>query len=160
MNILPRLAYLMSSIPLKFSPSWFKEVNKLFSCFLWRDKKPRISYKKLTNPRVKGGIGLPDIHQYYVAYNSRYPLHWAYNKVREVGGWDWLEEQILKEYNTDLSLPVLWYNPKAIPKMKNPLLQFSCEIKLLQKHLSFSGTSLPLCPLWSNSLFTARGQNS
>lgn len=64
MNILPRLAFLVSSIPLKFLLSWFKGINKLFSGFLWNYKKPRISNTKLNNPRIKGGLGLPDIYQY------------------------------------------------------------------------------------------------
>uniref|UniRef100_A0A667XFI8 Reverse transcriptase domain-containing protein n=1 Tax=Myripristis murdjan TaxID=586833 RepID=A0A667XFI8_9TELE len=97
MNLLPRLTFLMSSIPLKFPPSWFKEINKIFSGFLWNYKKPRISQKKLKNPRPSGGIGLPDIYQYYIAYNARYPLQWAYNRNREVGSCEWLEEQLISK---------------------------------------------------------------
>ena len=97
----------MSSILLKFPPSWFKEINKLFSGFLWTDKKPRISNKKLNNPRIKGGLGLPDIHQYYITFNSRYPLQSAYAGVIEIGRWGWLEENILKSYNKGITLTLL-----------------------------------------------------
>ena len=42
-NLLPWMTFLMSSILLKFPPNWLKEINKLFSGFLWNYKKPRIS---------------------------------------------------------------------------------------------------------------------
>ena len=45
MNLLPRLSFLISAIPLKFPQQWLKEIDKLFSRFLWRDKKPRINRK-------------------------------------------------------------------------------------------------------------------
>lgn len=158
MNLLPRLTFMMSSIPLKFPPSWFKEINKIFSGFLWNNKKPRISQKKLINPRSCGGIGLPDIYQYYIAYNSRYPLQWAYNRDRQIGSWEWLEEQLVSKHNKELTLSNLWYNPSKI-RLKNPLLKFSCEIvTILHKRLSFNGYSLPSCPLWHNPLFTAGGK--
>lgn len=91
MNLLPRLTFLMFSIPIKFPPSWFNEVNKIFNGFLWNYKKPRISQKKITKPRSSGGIGLPDIYQYYIAFNARYPLQWAYGTERLIGSWEWLE---------------------------------------------------------------------
>lgn len=43
MNILPRLYFLISAIPLKFPQQWFKEMNTLFTNFLCNGRKPRIS---------------------------------------------------------------------------------------------------------------------
>lgn len=37
-----------------------------------------------TKSRSSGGISLPDIYQYYIAFNSRYPLQWAYNTERQI----------------------------------------------------------------------------
>lgn len=50
MYLLPRLTFPISAIPLKIPQKWFKEIDTLFSHFLWRGKKPRISRKKLTMP--------------------------------------------------------------------------------------------------------------
>lgn len=156
MNLLPRLTFIISSIPLKFPTSWFKEVNKILHGFLWNYKKPRISQKKLNEPRSRGGIALPDIYQYYIAFNSRYPLQWGYNTERKIGSWDWLEEKIISEHCKELTLSKLWYNPKT--RLNNPILKFSCEIvSIIQKGLSFTGYSLPSCPLWRNFLFEAGG---
>ncbi len=120
-----------------------------------------ISNRKLikpNNPRSSGGIGLPDIYQYYIAFNSRYPLQWAYNAERQIGSWEWLEEQIISKHNKELTLTNFWYNPSKI-RLKNPVSKFSCEIvTILQKHLSFNGYSLPSCPLWYNPMFVAGGE--
>lgn len=37
----------------------------------------RIAFKNLT-PRADSGQGVPDIYDCYLAYNSMYPLSWAY----------------------------------------------------------------------------------
>ena len=54
MNILPRLIFLISSIPLHISKPWFDNINKLFSNFLWKGKKPRMNSTKSSLPRDKG----------------------------------------------------------------------------------------------------------
>uniref|UniRef100_A0A668AZ50 Reverse transcriptase domain-containing protein n=1 Tax=Myripristis murdjan TaxID=586833 RepID=A0A668AZ50_9TELE len=83
MNVFPRLSFMTASIPLKFPESWFKEIKKLFIMFLWGDKKPRISLSKLVRHRNKGGLGIPDIYTYYLAFNGKYPLLWAYYEHHE-----------------------------------------------------------------------------
>lgn len=156
MYLLPKLNFIIASIPLKFPTKWFKDINKLFTAFLWRNKKPRISYKKFIQSRNKGEIGLPDLYLYYIAFNSIYPLKWAYSKLRETGSWEWLEEKIVKEHNPDLSLATLWYSPKTTNNINSPLIPFSGDIiKMLHKYFRFNGKSLPSCPLWSNPLFMA-----
>lgn len=161
MNLLPRLSFLISAIPLKFLQQWFKEIDKLFSSFLWRDKKPRINCKKLAMSRNKGGLGVPDVHLYYLAYNARFPLSWAYKDKNQyaVGSWEWLEERAISEYNKSISIMSLWYHPKYNSKLDHLLIEFSCEIvKAIHKRLSINGMSLPSCPIWNNPLLTAGGK--
>lgn len=53
----------------------------------------------------KGGIGILDIHHYYIAYNSRYTPSWACNeKEYERNGH---EEKTSKEYNIDFPISFL-----------------------------------------------------
>ena len=146
MNILPRLLFLISAIPLKFPLYWFTEINKLFTDFLWSNKKTRISYKRLTRPRKRGGLGVPDVYSYYLAYNARFPMLWAYTGQSEFGSWKWVDENILANQDKSLSLTALWYYPKTNLKIGNPLITFSCEVvKIIQKRLPFNGAYLPSC---------------
>uniref|UniRef100_A0A665UXX1 Reverse transcriptase domain-containing protein n=1 Tax=Echeneis naucrates TaxID=173247 RepID=A0A665UXX1_ECHNA len=115
MNLLPRLPFLISAILLKFPQQWFKEIDKLFSSFLWQDKKPRINHKKLAMPRNKEGL---DKNQY------------------AIGTWEWMEESVISEYNKTNSIKSLWYHPKYDIKINNVLIEFSWEIvKAIYKRL-------------------------
>ena len=161
MNILPRLSFVISAIPLKFPQQWFKEIDKILSSFLWCDKKPRINHKKLSMPRNKGGLAVPDVYLYYLAYNVRFPLSWAYkNKNQYIeGSWEWLEERTISECNKSISISSLWYHPKYNDKIDNSLIDFSCEIvKAVHKQMLIDGSSLPSCPIWNNPLLTAGGR--
>ena len=159
MNILPRLLFLISAIPLKFPFYWFKEMNKLFSDFLWSNKKPRISYKRLSRPSKRGGLGVPDVYSYYLAYNAKFPLLWAYTGQSELGSWKWVEEKILANQDKPFYLTALWYYPKTNLKIVNPLIKCSCEVvKIIQKCLPFNGAYLPSCPIWSNPVLKAGGK--
>ena len=151
---------MLSSIPLKIPDYWFKEINKLFTKFLWRNKKPRISLKKLTMNRNEGGLGIPDIYDYYLAFNIKYPMLWAYHEQCEVGSWLWLEQNIVNECKKDcISLSSLWYCTKLKTNIKNPIVNFSCEItKITHKKCAINGLMFPSCPLWENPLVTAGGK--
>ena len=158
MNVLPRLSHIISSIPLKFPPNWFKEIKNLFIHFLWNNKKPRIAYNKLIIPRSMGGLGVPDIYQYYLSFNAKYPLSWAYRTDPPIGSWQWLEQAIMS--NTDRSLTSMWYHPKPPHLLNNPIIQFSCFcVKQLQKRLGIQGLSLPSCPIWDNPILSAGGRS-
>lgn len=71
MNILPRLSFLFSSIPLKIPQKWFNDMNRSISNFLWGGKKAKISRKKLSISRTQGGLGIPDMFLYYLFRISR-----------------------------------------------------------------------------------------
>lgn len=156
MNALPRLTYIISSIPLQIPQYWFKEINTIFSQFIWKDKKPRINHKKLSMPRRTGGLGVPNLYLYYLSYNARFPIVWGYGATPKKANWDWLEGQIITENNKSISLNSLWYSPKS--NLNNPLIQFSISVvKSVQRRLGITGISLPSCPLWKNPIFTAGG---
>ncbi len=157
-NILPRLTYIIAALPLQFPQGWFKEIEALFTSFLWRDKKPKISRKKLSKLRSQGGLAVPDVFLYYLSYNARFPLSWGYNNISTRGTWDWLERELIMENNRSISLSSLWYCPKSPPKLENPIIKFTCDIvKKIHSNLGISGISLPSCPLWDNPLLSIGG---
>ncbi len=54
--------------------------------------------------RSKGGLGVPDLYLYYLAYNTRFAIAWGYSAKTWKPNWDWLEEQIIKDHNKCLFL--------------------------------------------------------
>lgn len=45
MNVLPKITFLMSAIPLPLEKSFFKETEVIFRNFTWNNKTPRVSLK-------------------------------------------------------------------------------------------------------------------
>lgn len=145
----------MSAILLRFPEQWFKEMKTLFSNFCEEMVKPEKALKKLTIPRMKGGLGVPDVYWYYLSFNGRYPLSWAYTELSEKGSWKWPEQNLIAESSKYISLAPLWYHPKCKKNINNPLILHSRKIaKELHNRLNISGLSLPSNPIWKNALFT------
>lgn len=108
----------------------------------------------------KGGLGIPDVYTYYLAYNGVYSISWPYKKDEVgVGSWRWLEQKIISESCKNISLASFWYQSESDKHIKNAIILFSCQIvKAIHKQLKFNGLSLPSCPIWKNSLFLAGGK--
>ena len=66
-NILPRLLYLFQTIPAEIPARQFQELDKIISRFIWQGGKPRIRFRTLQLPKVKGGLSLPNLRNYYRA---------------------------------------------------------------------------------------------
>lgn len=45
--------------------------------------------------RNRGGLGLPDIRKYYLAFNARYPLKWAFHNDFTPTPWEIIEQEVL-----------------------------------------------------------------
>ena len=76
MNILPRILYLLQTIPIKLPASFFTTFKKTCLKFIWISKQPRISWERLIIPKHLGGIGLPDIRKYYWACHLTRIIDW------------------------------------------------------------------------------------
>lgn len=87
MNCVPRINYLLHSLPLKIPDSYFKRLNMIFKDFLWNGKRARINMKKLQRPVNSGGLGLPNLVYYYYAFNLRHLAHWALPPERAPPGY-------------------------------------------------------------------------
>ncbi len=71
MNILPRLSFLFSVLPLTPPTGYFKEINTTVSKFLWNNTRPRIRFKSMHQLKPHGGLSLPDLWSYYLSYQMR-----------------------------------------------------------------------------------------
>uniref|UniRef100_A0A8C5AMD3 Reverse transcriptase domain-containing protein n=1 Tax=Gadus morhua TaxID=8049 RepID=A0A8C5AMD3_GADMO len=58
---------------------------------------PRLSPINSSIPHFLPSLGVPDIFQYYLSFNAKYPLSWAYNNDFPIGSWQWLEQSVMPE---------------------------------------------------------------
>ena len=60
MSVLPNLIYRFTTIPIKFSASYFVDIDKLISKFIQRGKRPRIASPILKEKNKVERLTLPD----------------------------------------------------------------------------------------------------
>lgn len=82
MNILPRLLYLFTALPVEVPLKQFREWDRHLSRFIWNNKRPRVRYSTLQLPGERGGMALPCLKDYFLSAQLR-PLWCWCNPVYE-----------------------------------------------------------------------------
>lgn len=77
MNILPRLLYLFTALPVEVLPKQFRERDKHLSRFIWNNKRPRVRYSTLQLPGKMGGMTLPCLKDYHLLAQLRPLVCWC-----------------------------------------------------------------------------------
>ncbi len=77
MNLLPRLHFFFSMLPLSPPPGYFKEINSIISKFIWNDKCPRIKLTTLQHPNSAGGLAVPNFELYYWSFQLKALHNWV-----------------------------------------------------------------------------------
>lgn len=75
MNILPRILYLLQTVPIKLPTKFFSTYQKAYTDLIWGTSRPRFSYFRLTVPKFKRGIGLPELRKYHQACHLARIIH-------------------------------------------------------------------------------------
>ena len=73
---LPRILFVMQALPLQPPPYAIPKLQRLLESFLWGNKRPRMTWTHLYLPVRDGGLGVPNLHYYYLAAQLRYMVEW------------------------------------------------------------------------------------
>ena len=148
MSCVPKLNYLIHSLPLDIPHYYFKRFDRISKIFIWNNKRPRLHHSKLQRPADRGGLGLPKMLFYYYAFNLRHLAHWSLPPER-APPWYSIEQAVvaplspLQVLSTQLSkeakthpiishLKLIWTKVARIFKF-NPFLNVSSSIWLNPK---------------------------
>lgn len=152
MSILPKFLYYFQTLPLPLPQSFFDNLNKLFSQFIWNNRKARLRLRLLYLPYERGGLQLPNLKWYYMAAQLTSTSH--YFCKNSPPAWVTIEQQSTPD------LPIYSYlysaNLKTLKKRtKNPFLRNNIIMwytahKLVENSTVFS----QFTPLWNNDQFT------
>lgn len=71
MNILPCFNFLFFMLPMQPPPTFFKITHSQFSKFIWAGKRARIRLSTLQRPKEEGGLAVPDLKLYFLAFQIR-----------------------------------------------------------------------------------------
>lgn len=150
MNVLPRILYLFQTVPIKIPLSFFTNYKQLCRNVIWASKSPRLSWDKMTLPKSKGGLGLPDVHRYQWSCHLTRIIDWHIH--RPTKDWITIEESFAQVPLSHLP----WIDFKSIPKANSThpltgpsLLTFKAACNTLELNPSPG----PTTPLDQNSDF-------
>lgn len=150
MNILPRILYLLQTVPIKLPASFFTTYKKICRNFIWAAKSPRLSWEKMTTPKIKGGLSLPDIHKYHSACHLTRIIDWHIHKSTK----DWVD---LEDSFAPVPIAHLpWINSQATPKeyTSHPLMGPTLTtFRQISQTLHWCPSPGPLTPLVDNPDF-------
>ena len=151
MNVLPQILYTLQAVPIKIPPAFFASYRKACTDFVWQGARPRLSNVRLTTPKLKGGVGLPDIYKYHLACGLTRIVDWTIHSGQK----DWLQ---LEQLFSPLRLPQLpWIAQQNVPAdcTEHPLIRPSLLAfrEACNKH-RLSDLYGPMTPLRMNPDFT------
>lgn len=145
MVISPQLNYILMMVPVTISPHFFKQYDTIIKDFLWEGKRPRIKLSKMCAPRAKGGLGLPDLRLYYIAFEmAKIAKHWIKDNKLD---WVAIENKLASPFSPidRLSQPSL--------DLSNPIMSHSKEIWTeMHKMFNLSHCKQSYSSLWHNTM--------
>ena len=146
MVVAPQFNYISMMIPLTIPPNIYKKYDNMVKEFLWDKKRPRIKMKKLHTPREEGGLALPDVKLYNLAFEiSKLAKHW--NKIEDEIAWVAIERELAEPFQL---LEVLSQRTSG-KDPPNPIVAHSKEVwNSVHKMFKMSQYSQIYASLWNN----------
>lgn len=148
-SILPKFIYLIQALPIQIPPSFFRQVQALFTRFVWAHNKPRIRRSQMALPKHCGGLALPDVQQYYLASHLGCILDWRRNKTSKL----WVQ---IEQSQTYIPLKsALWcYGDLPTELKSHPLMGTTLRHShLVSIHTSLTSKNSPLFPILGHPNF-------
>uniref|UniRef100_A0A8C5PTB1 Reverse transcriptase domain-containing protein n=1 Tax=Leptobrachium leishanense TaxID=445787 RepID=A0A8C5PTB1_9ANUR len=153
MNVLPRVLYLLQTLPLKIPRGFLLQLRKAFLTFIWANQRPRLKYSVMCRPTSQGGLALPDVRLYYHASHLTRILDWMTSPVEK----RWIDLESALAGRPTWVLP--WLLPGQLPAHCRTIPTIGCTLRiwhLLRTSHSLSSFPAPLLPITHNPAFPGR----
>lgn len=149
MNVLPRLTFLFSMLPLDLPYKFINQIDSLCSKFIWNGKRARIKLATLQRPKSAGGLALPNFQFYYWAFQLKAMNLWLHPEISV--SWRSVENELSAPYRLQ-DLPFSGLKKKTTLLHMGSII--SNTLQVWDKVCKFTNSSAPLhelSPIWRNS---------
>ncbi|XP_040178291.1 uncharacterized protein LOC120910599, partial [Rana temporaria] len=150
MNAMPRILYLLQTLPTSIPQGFLKEIRMKFAGFIWAGKPARVRRDILTLPKEKGGIGFPDPLAYYEAVHLSRVLDWC--ATPKIKPWILLEQAMIEIPLEGL----IWLSKSILPQSVKKHPTIGTTINVVKKVFRKSNDETeanPLTPVLGNPAF-------
>lgn len=150
MNVLPKFLYLFQNIPLPPPPTLFARTKKLFTNFVWQNKRPRLRLSLLYMPYDTGGLKCPNLQWYYWAAQLRSIMFYFSSETPTK----------LEAHSVTSGLPLHLYIYSADLKhlrktTTNPIVMNMINVWYdIKKYMGIENKLSCFTPIWGNANFT------
>lgn len=144
--IIPQFNYILHLLPISLPPALLKKFNAAVDFFLWEGKRPRLNKLKMSAANEDGGLNLPRLDWYHLAFSLN-QLAKIDNAENQAPGWVLIE----KELTEPVPLQALRSQTGGEIPSRNPLLSFVRET--WQRSHDIAGLNpffTKQSPLWHN----------
>ena len=144
MIVAPQFNYVAMMLPIKIPSTTFRQLDDVIKHFLWDGKRPRIKLRKLCAHKEKGGLGLPDLSMYYLAFEmAKIARYWQ--ATEDKAAWIKVEKEICSPFQ-----PIEELSQKR-SNITNPILLHSRDVwSRVHKMFELKHTLQRYSPLWYN----------
>ncbi len=144
MIVAPQFSYVAMMLPIKIPSTTFRQLDDAMKYCLWGGKRPRIKLRKLCAHKEEGGLGLPDLRLYYLAFEmTKIARYWQ--TAENEAAWMEVEKEICRPFQP---LEVLSQKRSHIT---NPILLHSKDIWIrVHKMFKLTHTLQRYSSLWYN----------
>ena len=152
MNILPKYLYLFPNIPLPPPSSLFTRTRKLFTNFIWQNKRPRLHLALIYLPYDRRGLQCPNIQWYYWATQLRSIMF--YFSSEKTPAWIDLESCLVRP-SLPLHLFLYSVDRKSLGKNTDNLIVLNMIDIWFDtcKYLNINPSWSHFSPIWGNAIF-------
>lgn len=154
MNILPKLLYLFQNIPLPPPKHLFIRLNKLFTNYIWNNRRARLRLSLLHLPYDRGGLKCPNVQWYYWAAQLRTIMFYFSSQ----GTSSWVNmESVAVMPGLSLSLYLYSADLKDLrKKCSNPIVLNMINVWYeVRRYFGMPNNLSCYSPIWGNTNFKA-----
>ena len=149
MNILPRVNFISSMIPLAPPVGYWKRLDTLLRKYIWNGKKPAIKWSVLQYRKSGGGWTLPNFKLYHWSFVLRSLNVWLDND--NTTSWKGLEWELLNRVRTPDFL-LMGISTRKCDLYYGPIFSSLLQVfRAVEKFVGYESKWCKSSPLWNNN---------
>ena len=156
MNILPRINFVSSMIPLAPPVGYWKKLEALLRGYVWNGKRPQLKWSALQVDKMNGGMACPNFklyHWVFVLRSFRYWIDEDYNSA-----WKNIEEELIAPVRLK-DFPLTGVHIKRCTLHYGPILTYMIQVfRAAETFINFKNIWCKSSPLWNNSHLLSGGK--